>query len=65
MEEIELSSSIEKVAKYLPPPFVGLDYIVRNKETGEIGFRWTKDGRVSYTWEWANEKAAAKELARL
>lgn len=58
-------SSIERLTKYLPPPFVGLDYVVRNVATGEVGFRWDKDGKISYTWEWKDEKTAAKELARI
>lgn len=61
----ELSSSVRRLTKYLPPPLVDLDYVVINETTGEVGFRWTKDGKVSYTWDWPNEKAAAKELARL
>ncbi len=61
----ELSTSIRKLAKFLPPPFVGLDYVVVNDSTGEVGFRWTKDGKVSYTWDYKDEKQAGKELARL
>lgn len=64
-EEVELSSSIRRLAKYLPPPLIDLDYVVINEETGEVGFRWTKGGKVSYTWDWPNEKAASKELARI
>ncbi len=65
MPDIELSSSIHRLPKYLPPPLVDLDYVVINNQTGEVGFRWTKEGKVSYTWDWPSEKLAAKELARI
>ncbi len=63
--EVELSPTIRKLRKFLPPPFVDLDYVVINDATGEVGFRWTKGGVVSYTWDYKDEKAAGKELAKL
>jgi hypothetical protein len=58
-------STITKLTKYLPPPFIGLDYVVRNEATGEVGYRWDRGGKIEYTWEFKDEKAAAKELAKI
>jgi hypothetical protein len=58
-------TNITKQTKYLPPPFVDLDCVVKNETTGEIGFKYEKDGKGWYNWCFKDEKAAKKELATL
>lgn len=58
-------SHVENLPRLLPPPFVNLDCVVRNKLTDEVGYRWDKGGVISYTWEFKTLKAAQKELAKL
>lgn len=60
-----MTDPIRDLPRYLPPPFKDLDAVVMNEATKEVGYRWIRDGKVSYTWEFKDEKAAAKELARI
>jgi hypothetical protein len=60
-----IDTNIEPLAKFLPPPFLHLERVVKNKNTGEVGFLYTKDGKSWVSWEFADERAASKELAKV
>lgn len=44
-EEIELSSSIRRLAKYLPPPLVDLDYVSSMRRQGRSDSAGPRAGR--------------------
>lgn len=62
-ESKPMNENITVQKRFLPPPFVDLDCVVKNEATGQIRFRYKRDGRVWYDWCFEDEEAARKELS--